>query len=208
VSIKDNIWASLTLEEAVDIRSWLSKPDLGLNLTTGSEAKLKYVRHLLYELMFNLVHSDDFIELIETYYPPKSDALAYYNGTRPRPIRSARVVINHGGSATPMIRSYLVYPIPTTANTVFRPLNDIYHRPEIPNNAAFIELDTPDIVSMLTAGLDNVIPELFWGRMAGLPNDTLSAAFDGPWSFDGKFRRYSRRPFFLTPRYSTLASYY
>ena len=46
-SIKENIWVSLTIEEAVDIRSWLSKPDLGLNLTTASNAKLKYVRYLL-----------------------------------------------------------------------------------------------------------------------------------------------------------------
>lgn len=42
-SIKENIWASLTVEEAVDIRLWLSKPDLGLNLTAGSNAKLKFV---------------------------------------------------------------------------------------------------------------------------------------------------------------------
>lgn len=41
----------------------------------------------------------------------------------------------------------------------------------------------------LTKDLEKVTESLFDGVMRGLPNDTLTVAGSGPWSFDGSFRR-------------------
>lgn len=46
----------------------------------------------------------------------------------------------------------------------------------------------------LTKDLERVSQSLFGGVMRGLPNDTLTVAGSGPWSFDGSFRRWASFP--------------
>lgn len=116
-----NIWASLTPSETANIQAWLRAPERNLNLTQYKGSAL----------------SDNVIFLIETYYPPKQDALTYLEDPKhkPRPARSARVTIHHGGFKDPFIKDYLVGPLPIGPRTKIRPLVDIYHRKTIPFNA-------------------------------------------------------------------------
>lgn len=115
-----NIWASLTVPETTAIQSWLEAPERNLNLTRAMGSRL----------------SDNVIFMIEVYYPPKADALAYLESptTVPPPDRSARVSIHHG--SVPVIRDYLVGPLPIGSSTTIKPLTEIYHRDDIPFHAA------------------------------------------------------------------------
>lgn len=87
-------------------------------------------------LSLSLIRSDNYIELVEAYYPPKDLALSYYYDKSSRPPRSARVVINFGGDKVPTTKNFVVSPIgPIGAETTIRLLDEIYHRPIIPHNA-------------------------------------------------------------------------
>src|ERR1700734_2381176 len=78
-----NLWASLDLEDAVQIRQWLEAPERRLNLTRVETA---------------YASSDNMIYNIEAHYPSKADALAYLGSSSsvPIPDRYARVTIHHG----------------------------------------------------------------------------------------------------------------
>ena len=41
--VLDSVWTSLSVEEAVAIRTWLFEPEQGFNLTSGESAEAKYV---------------------------------------------------------------------------------------------------------------------------------------------------------------------
>lgn len=128
-----NIWASLTVSETSKIQQWLEAPERNLNLTLQNDAKT----------------SDNFVNLIEIYYPPKSAALAYLASptTVAAPDKFARVTIHHGSDA--MIKDYLVGPLPISSNTSMRQLTEIYHRDDIPFNAR--TFSPSDELSMLFA---------------------------------------------------------
>lgn len=115
-----NIWASLTVPETTAIQSWLEAPERNLNLTRAEGSRL----------------SDNVIFMIEVYYPPKADALAYLESptTVPPPDKYARVSIHHG--SVPVIKDYLVGPLPIGSDTAIKPLTEIYHRDDIPFHAA------------------------------------------------------------------------
>jgi primary-amine oxidase len=115
-----NLWASLTVSETTQIESWLEDPARNLNLTRSKDS----------------IASDNVIFHIEAYAPSKADALAFLDSSPPKaPERYARVTIHHGGREEPLVKDYLVGPLPVGATTVIKPLLDIYHRGEIPFNA-------------------------------------------------------------------------
>lgn len=89
--------------------------------------------------IFCLITSDNYVELVETYHPPKADALAYYRGKGPKPDRAARVVINFGGHKVPTTENFVVAPLPISNKTTIRPLTERYHRPIIPHNARTLQ---------------------------------------------------------------------
>ena len=68
-----------------------------------------------------LITSDNYVELVETYHPPKADALSYYNRKGPKPGRAARVVINFGGHKVPTTESFVVAPLPISKKNTIVP---------------------------------------------------------------------------------------
>ena len=187
-----NLWASLTLPETSAIYAWLEAPERNLNLTRSR----------------GLILTDNVVYGIETYYPPKSEALAYLeNSAASPPARFARVTIHHGGVDVPAVVDYLVGPLPVGPRTTIRPLKEIYHRDNIPFNArgfadideisGFLALATAPIAYVMEVGMPFVFfknayslpQELFGGVIRGYENDTLVAGFTGPFSYDGSFRR-------------------
>ena len=116
-----NLWASLTVSETSAIYTWLEAPERNLNLTRPRGS----------------IITDNVVYGIETYYPPKSEALAYLENSAasPPPAKFARVTIHHGGVEEPVVVDYLVGPLPVGPRTAIRPLKEIYHREDIPFNA-------------------------------------------------------------------------
>ncbi|KAE9386715.1 amine oxidase catalytic domain-containing protein [Gymnopus androsaceus JB14] len=166
-----NLWASLTIPETTSIQKWLEDPERNFNLTRVVDSAL----------------SDNVIFHIETYYPSKVEALAYLAGGD-IPEKYARVTIHHGGDKVPVVRNYLVGPLPIGNDTAMKPLTDIYHESDIPYNArGFISpAESEGIRALITPELTDVMQDLF-----GDPNiaSTLDAGASGPFSFDGKRRR-------------------
>lgn len=114
-----NPWASLTVRQTSAIQRWLEHSDRNLNLTRADSAHL----------------SDNVIFAIETFYPPKAGALAYLASpdTVSPPQSFAKVTIHHGN--VPVIRDYLVGPLPIGSQTSMRHLSEIYHQCDIPFHA-------------------------------------------------------------------------
>ena len=188
-----NLWASLTVPETSTIYTWLEAPERNLNLTRSRGSIL----------------TDNVIYGIETYYPPKSEALAYLENpaASPPPARFARVTIHHGGVDVPAVVDYLVGPLPVGPRTAIRPLKEIYHRDDIPFNArgfadieeisSFLTRETAPIAYAMEVSMRSSVliyaysfpQELFGGVIRGYENDTLLAGFTGPFSYDGSFRR-------------------
>ena len=138
-----NLWASLTIPETSAIYAWLEAPERNLNLTR-SRGSIQ-------------VLSDNVVYGIETYYPPKSEALAYLENfeASPPPARFARVTIHHGGVEVPVVMDYLVGPLPVGSRTTIRPLKEIYHRDDIPFNArGFVDIEEiSDFLALETASI-------------------------------------------------------
>ncbi|KDR84410.1 hypothetical protein GALMADRAFT_220168 [Galerina marginata CBS 339.88] len=172
-----NLWASLTVPESLEIAAWLEAPERDLNLTRVEDSVL----------------SDNVIFLIEKYYPPKEDALAYLEDPEksPLPETYARVTIHHGGRKEPVVKDYLVGPLPVRAHTTMRPLVDIYHREDIPFNARGLAqmMEMPNFLKRAVTPILPAMEELFGGTMRGQDDDTLVGGMSGPFSFDGSFRR-------------------
>ena len=116
-----NPWASLSVEEIVEITQWLEAPSREYNLTSGDTAGL----------------ADNMIFLVEAYRPTKASALLYLSSPVQRnlPDRYARVTIHHGATHDPYIMDYLVGPLPVSNATSIRPLTEIYHREKITFNS-------------------------------------------------------------------------
>lgn len=114
-----NPWAALTLDESVAVHRWLHAPERALNLTLTTNCSL----------------SDNVLYHVEAFRPPKAAALAYLAGEGPAPERWARATVHHGAAETPVIRDYLVGPLPVGNGTKLERLESIYHRPEIPFHA-------------------------------------------------------------------------
>ena len=147
--VPSNLWASLTVPETSAIYAWLEAPKRNLNLTRSRGSIL----------------TDNVVYGIETYYPPKSEALAYLENSAasPPPARFARVTIHHGGVKVPVVVDYLVGPLPVGPRTTIRPLKEIYHRDDIPFNArgfsnideisSFLAVETAPIAYVMEVGM-------------------------------------------------------
>lgn len=137
-----NPWASLTIEQTVRIQKWLEEPAQALNLTRGAISK----------------PSDNHIFLIEAYYPPKASVLRYFSSLSSSdiPEKYARVTIHHGSAPEPVIKDYLVGPLPIGSSTRMEHLTDIYHLDAIPHNARGFDIrdwTTPEIFEKMAAPL-------------------------------------------------------
>ena len=144
-----NPWRSLTISESADVRAWLEDPARALNLTAVRSSKT----------------SDNIIFLIEAYQPTKDAALAYLADPSPAtlPERYARVTIHHGGWAVPVVKDYLVGPLPVSASTSMRPLTEIYHNGEIPFNARGVS--HLDEMGVVLAKLNEPIADILQVRL-------------------------------------------
>ncbi|KAK0447703.1 copper amine oxidase [Armillaria borealis] len=170
-----NVWASLTVAETTEIQRWLEQTERGLNLTRASVSTF----------------SDNVIFMIELYYPPKSAALEYLASPDVifPPGKFARVTIHHG--VEPVIKDYLVGPLPMGPETTMKPLTDIYHREDIPFHAGGYATgsELSLVVSKIAPDFGDALFELFGGVARGYENDTLIVGASAPFSFDGSFRR-------------------
>ncbi|KAF8590695.1 amine oxidase catalytic domain-containing protein [Ramaria rubella] len=175
-----NLWASLSVPEALEIRKWLNEPDRHLNLTTSGEANL----------------NDNVVFGIEAARPPKVQALAYLDSPGPAtlrklPQRFAKVIIHHGAAPVPIIKEYMVGPLPVGPQTEMSEVKGIYHRDDIPYNARgqVNPTELAPLISSIMPQLAEATQELFDAVAVGLPNDTLVAGASAPFGFDGSFRR-------------------
>ncbi|KAF7971714.1 hypothetical protein HWV62_20073 [Athelia sp. TMB] len=179
-----NIWAPLSKSEVTAVRGYLDshKASRDLNLTNADDAAV----------------SDNFIYGIEIYYPPKDAALAYLADPESAdpPERYARVTIHHGGWEVPVVRDYLVGPLPDDSQHSkqgglegigMRQLTEIYHRPDIPFNARGFDRskEINAFLARIMPPFSPVLQDLF----GAVPNSTLTNGASGPFSFDGGFRR-------------------
>lgn len=142
-----NIWASLSVGETVEISEWLNAPSRGLNLTSAAVAAL----------------SDNFIFHIEAWRPSKADALHYLESPSKSnlPERFARATVQLGGRSTeeggPVVKDYLVGPLPISDKTAMRELTEVYHRPDIPFNARGFAIPT-ELTSLLMTYMPRLAP--------------------------------------------------
>lgn len=177
-----NIWRNLDVNEASAVRRWLFAPEQALNLTTATTAGL----------------GDNTVSLIERWRPSKRNALAYLadgGGSNDEPERFARVTLVRGAESPPVIRDYLVGPLPISNDTQIRPLKEIYadDGADVPLNARMLTLaDLPPLKRFLarTFGpLTELTEDLFGVHAQGLANDTMMFGGQAPMSFDGEWRR-------------------
>lgn len=126
-----NIFAPLTINEIVQVQSWLEAPEQNLNLTrtrptAGDDGRVAQA-------------GDESIYIIEAYMPDKADALLYLDKEGDRPKRYARVTLHHGAAAVPVVKDYLVGPLDLLSSArdrvTMRQLTEIYDHPDIPYNA-------------------------------------------------------------------------
>ena len=136
-----NLWSSLSVPEALEVRKWLEAPSRQLNLTVGN----------------NPAASDNHIFGIEAIRPPKDQSLAYLNSptTVPRPKRFAKAIIHHGAAQQPVVKEYLIGPLPVGPTTTLSELKGIYHREDIPYNAR-----TPVLITELSQLAGKFMPQL------------------------------------------------
>lgn len=123
-----NLWAPIDLEEAAQIRRWLEAPERGLNLSAVNPA---------------YASSDNIIYNLEAYYPTKTEALAYLESplSVSIPERYARVTIHHGAQPEPVVKDYLVGPLPANPKTEMRELRNPSYPDGIPYNARGLYLN-------------------------------------------------------------------
>lgn len=137
-----NPWASLTIEQTVQIQKWLEEPGRALNLTRGAISKT----------------SDNHIFMIEAYYPPKASVLSYFSSLSSSdiPEKYARVTIHHGSAPEPVVKDYLVGPLPIGPSTRMEHLTEVYHLDAIPHNARGFDTrdwTSPEIFEKMAAPL-------------------------------------------------------
>lgn len=128
-----NLWAPLSVAEIAQVHAFLRRPSLGLNLTVT-----------------NAQPNDNSIFLIETLPPSKALALEYLSdpATKGPPEKYARAVVHLGGQEQPVIKDYLVGPLPVSERTTLEERRGIYHREDIPYNARGFSLG-PELARLL-----------------------------------------------------------
>ncbi|KAK3071898.1 hypothetical protein LTR53_007816 [Teratosphaeriaceae sp. CCFEE 6253] len=102
---KQNIWAELSEAEAADVNAFVVKTS-HLNLTLHPKNA-----------------QDDFIFVVETLKPNKTDAISYLYGDGPAPKRWAKVAISQVLSDGPYMVYTMVGPLPISEETQMLPLD-------------------------------------------------------------------------------------
>ncbi|KAK6910889.1 hypothetical protein I203_104924 [Kwoniella mangroviensis CBS 8507] len=101
---KDNIWISLTNDEAADVISFLHSRD-DLNLTAVDDAG----------------EWDNTIMVVDFLPPNKTDALGYLDGQGDKPERWAVASLLFGATEEPYAQDWVVGPIPITNDSTYYP---------------------------------------------------------------------------------------
>ncbi|KAF4599302.1 hypothetical protein EYR40_006394 [Pleurotus pulmonarius] len=171
-----NLWAPLSVDEISDVYKYLKSPSRSLNLTLKGSTP-----------------SDNSVFLIEALRPAKADALKYL--AKPNhvkaPERYARVVLHHGAQERPVVKDYIIGPLPVSKRTTMEERTGVYHRDDIPYEARVISYgaELGAMMTQLMPPLAEAMQGLLGGVGVGLANDTITAEINGPWSIDGSFRR-------------------
>ncbi|KAJ7081806.1 amine oxidase catalytic domain-containing protein [Mycena belliarum] len=191
-----NVWKNIDVQEAAAIRKWLADyrdaDGNEFNLTPGVLA----------------TDLDNSIVLIETFPPPKADVLEYLDNEGAAPKRFAKIILMLGAASPPMIRQYLLGPLPDTISTLslaaapleLQPLKHIYTNPDVPYNARLWPQNNTHFEKFmlkLMAPLHNATQDLLGGtvetpaslHLAMDNNADFVFAGTTPVSYDGTFRR-------------------
>lgn len=103
---KGQIFSMLTESEISSVVNWMISSS-GLNIVAFDNAEL----------------NENYVMKVYAAKPAKEVALAYLAGTGPKPSRKAKVHLNMGGLSPPVLREYLVGPLPISASTVLTPVS-------------------------------------------------------------------------------------
>lgn len=136
--------------------------------------------------------SDNWIQLVESVNPPKSEAVSYLSSlslstsSSQPPEAYAHAIIHHGSNDT--IVDYLIGPLPISPRTTVRPWTETYHTFPIPLNAhaTFNWTRLGQQFGHAFAPLDPVTRDLFDGSVL---DGSLAVAGVAPMGYDGSFRR-------------------
>ncbi|KAK0538662.1 hypothetical protein OC835_001357 [Tilletia horrida] len=101
---KDNIWQSLSDDEAADVIKYLHA---NLNLTAAE----------------NATSWSNMLTVIDLVPPNKTDALAYLDGSGPKPPRYAKATVLFGATDSPYAQDFAVGPLPVDGNTTYASLD-------------------------------------------------------------------------------------
>lgn len=127
-------------------------------------------------------------------YRGKTEALAFLHDTYAKPDQYAHVVIQHGAWELPVVRDYLVGPLPISKSTQMTQLREQYHEPDVPYHARGI-YTTADgrsvgqFLKRVMTPLKHITRDLFGAEANGNPDDTIVASGSAPLSYDGTWRR-------------------
>jgi len=135
--------------------------------------------------------SDNWIQLIESYSPPKDEAISYLsNGTSTAPTRYAHAMVHHG--STERIVDYLIGPLPISRHTTFRPLTENYHIDPIPLNshATFNWTLLGENMARMIQPIDPIMRDLFNASLLdGTGEGGIVPAGVAPMGWDGSWRK-------------------
>ena len=99
-----NVFASLTNDEAAAVIGFLHQQE-SLNLTASADAG----------------SWDNWIMVVDTYTPNKTDAITYLNGQGQAPPRYALASLSFGATTEPYVQDWVVGPLPISDQTTFYP---------------------------------------------------------------------------------------
>ncbi|KAF2020584.1 copper amine oxidase [Aaosphaeria arxii CBS 175.79] len=168
----------LSEAELSDVKAWLYDPKQNLNLTSTKSETLS--------------QTDNYIWIIESLYPNKTDVLSYLDGNGPLPPRYARVVINEGGKADPDVSEYYVGPLPVSSETTIQTLDYFYSRSaRVPFNARVGDgprsAAIDEIVTKTMSSIADITFNLTGLQYYGADDERTNAAYfvQSPSSMDG-----------------------
>lgn len=107
---KNNIWSELTTKEADSVYTFLSEELGHLNLTKRPSNG-----------------RDNFLFIVETLKPNKTDAAPYLYSDGPEPERWAKAAVSQSIDRTPYMVYYMVGPLPITSSSSVQPLEYIFN---------------------------------------------------------------------------------
>ena len=107
---KSNVWAELTGDEAESVYDFLSEELSHLNLTKRPRSG-----------------RDNFLFIVETLRPNKTDTVPYLYSDGPRPERWAKAAVSQTFDGEPYMVHYMVGPLPITSNSSVQPLDYVFN---------------------------------------------------------------------------------